>query len=187
MKLVTKETLKKWNACESGYKTFCRLLPDGAALQDAGKALITSDHADYANWLWGKAREDDDYVEQTVVTSGNYGTATAGDYGTATAGYNGTATAGYYGTATACDRGAATAGDYGTATACDRGAATAGDYGTATAGNYGTATAGDRGCIVIRNHKSPFQMICASVDGSKIKPNTPYKLDDYGNFVELTK
>ena len=131
MKLITKETLKKWNACESGYKTFRKLLPNGATLQDAGKALITSDHADYANWLWGNAKEDDDYVDQTVVASVNYGTATAGD--------------------------------------------------------YGTATAGDCGCIAIRNQNSPYQMVCASVDGDKVKPNTPYKLDDYGNFVEATQ
>ena len=190
--LITRETLRKWNACEAGYKRFCELLPYGASLQDASKALIDDCRADWADWLWFKCRNDSDYVDQTVVVSGDYGTATAGYHGTATAGDRGTARAGDRGTATAGDCGTATAVYYGTATAGYRGTATAGYHGTATAGDQGTATAGDHGtaragmngAIIIRNHKSPYQLICAQVDGEIIKANVFYKLNDNAQFVE---
>ena len=104
IKLITKETLKYWGACESGYKTFCRLLPDGATLKDASESLIRNGNCDYANWLWEKAKSDDEYTSQTIVTAGDRGTATAGDSGTATAGDRGTATAGDSGRATGGER-----------------------------------------------------------------------------------
>ena len=178
-KLITAETLRKWGACAEGFKRFCKLFTDGADLQTASKALIDDGHADWSNWLWIKCKNDDDYVEQTVIIVANRGTATAGDYGTATAGYRGTATAGDFGTATAGDRGTATAGYFGTATA--------GDFGSATAGYSGSATAGNYGVIVIRNHNAPYQLICAQVDGVTIKPDVFYKLNDNAQFVEVQK
>jgi hypothetical protein len=91
------------------------------------------------------------------------------------------------GTATAGDGGSATAGDYGTATAGDGGTATAGYRGTATAGYQGTATAGDKGLIMIRWF-DPDARRCRIHTGyigeNGLKPNTPYKLDDKGNFIE---
>ena len=114
------------------------------------------------------------------VQVGVLGTATAGDRGTATAGDRGTATAGYRGTATAGYSGTATAGDSGTATAGDSGTATAGDRGTATAGKYGCI------CILFYDAKvEAFRKRCAEVDGVIIKADTPYRLDDSGNFVEV--
>ena len=129
MKLITLDTLRKWNACPEGAKRFLELFPGGATLKDASEGLITDGNANYSNWLWEKSHHDDEYIEQTIVFAGYHGTAKAGDYGTATAGD--------YGSATAGDYGSATAGDYGTATAGYRGTATAGYRGTATAGEYG--------------------------------------------------
>ena len=122
-----------------------------------------------------------------TATAGYRGTATAGDGGTATAGDGATATAGDYGTATAGVRGTATAGDYGTATAGDYGTATAGDGGTATAGYRGTATAGDGGVLVIRYYdRSGRGRLCVGqVDGVTLRPDTPYRLDAAGEFVEV--
>ncbi len=139
--------------------------------------------------------------DEGTATAGDYGTATAGDKGSATAGDEGTATAGYKGTATAGDKGTATAGDEGTATAGDegtakagdygtakagyKGTATAGDYGTATAGDYGTAKAGYNGVIIIKHWNGEIYVPkVAIVRENGIKPNTPYKLDSEGNFVE---
>ena len=97
---------------------------------------------------------------------------------TATAGTRGTATAGDYGTATAGDSGTATAGDYGTATA--------GDYGTATAGDSGTATAGTRGILSIKWYDGDRDRIAIAYVGENgIKANTPYKLNEKGEFVEV--
>ena len=148
-----------------------------------------------------KATYPDAAVIGCTATAGDYGTATAGDKGTATAGYKGTATAGdygtstagYYGTAKAGDEGTATAGYGGTATAGNKGTAkagyygtaTAGDYGTATAGDEGTATAGDNGVIIIKHwNGEKYVPKIAIVGENGIKPNTLYKLDSEGNFIE---
>ena len=85
--------------------------------------------------------------------------------------------------------GTATAGDSGTATAGYRGTATAGDRGTATAGYSGTATAGYRGELRIKhwNVKAErYRTKVAWVGEGGIKANTPYRLDDNGNFFEVT-
>jgi hypothetical protein len=121
-----------------------------------------------------------------TATAGNYGTATAGEGGTATAGYRGTATAGNYGTATAGEGGTATAGYRGTATAGYRGTATAGNYGTATAGEGGTATAGEGGTLDVQWHDGKrYRRSVAYVGEGGIKPDTKYKLDAKGAFVEV--
>ena len=97
----------------------------------------------------------------------------------------GTATAGYKGTATAGDRGTATAGDEGTATAGCGGTATAGDRGTATAGDRGTATAGYWGTLVIRRWDGErYRTVVGYIGENGLEPNTPYKLDDKGEFVK---
>ena len=101
MKLITKETLEKWDACKDGYDKFNKLLPEGADLQTASKALIDAGRNDYSDWLWGACKKDKDYIDQTSVTAGDWGTASAGYGGTASAGYCGTASAGEYGTASA--------------------------------------------------------------------------------------
>jgi len=127
--------------------------------------------------------------DRGTATAGDSGTATAGDRGTATAGYRGTATAGDRGTATAGDSGTATAGYRGTATAGYRGTATAGDSGTATAGDRGTATAGDSGELRIKHWDDKaerYRTKVAWVGEDGIKANTPYRLDDNGNFFEVT-
>jgi hypothetical protein len=102
--------------------------------------------------------------------------------GTATAGYSGTATAGYRGTATAGYRGTATAGYSGTATA--------GDRGTATAGYRGTATAGVGGVISIlrwngKRYRSKIATIKDEDGDGDLMPNTKYRLNGEGEFVEV--
>jgi hypothetical protein len=214
MKKITKTTLKKWNACGEGYERFCELFPKGADLQTASKRFIEDSHPDWSNWLWVRCAgsDDDKYIQQCVVksgdrgtatagdegtaTAGDRGTATAGDRGTATAGYRGTATAGnrgtatagYEGTATAGDEGTATAGDEGTATAGDEGTATAGYRGTATAGNRGTATAGYEGIIILTywdNDDKKYKRKMSFVGEDGLELNTSYRLDENHNFVEV--
>jgi hypothetical protein len=172
MKKITKTTLKNWDACTDGYKRFCKLFPKGADLKTASGGLINDGHPDWANWLWSKCKQDEKYCDQTTATAGNWGTATAG--------YKGTATAGNWGTATAGDEGTATAGNWGTATA--------GDEGTATAGDEGTATAGDEGCISIlyfSPKKEKYLRKIGVIGENGLKPNTPYKLEENGKFVEV--
>ncbi len=121
-----------------------------------------------------------------TATAGDYGTATAGDWGTATAGYGGTATAGNGGTATAGNGGTATAGYGGTATAGNGGTATAGYRGTATAGYRGTATAGYGGTLIITWHDGARSRRAVGYIGEGgIKPDTPYRVNGRGEFVEV--
>ena len=146
-----------------------------------------------------------------AATAGYAGAATAGNRGAATAGNRGAATAGYAGAATAGNRGAATAGEYGAATAGEYGAATAGYAGAATAGEYGAATSkgksavGENGLAVARGNgvrvkggvnavlviaeenEDDFNLAAwkvGVVDGTTLKPDTWYKLEN-GEFVEV--
>jgi hypothetical protein len=124
--------------------------------------------------------------DKGTALAGYKGTATAGDYGTATAGDGGSVKAGHGGTATAGYRGTATAGDQGTASAGLGGSATAGTYGTASAGLNGTASAGFCGIIMIQRYSEFRKRIAIGYIGENgLKPNTPYNLDDEGNFVEV--
>jgi len=148
MKKITRKTLKKWGACENGYKYFIKTFPKGADLKTASEKLIEEEHISWSEWLWEKCSRDNEYINQTIIAVGDYGTAIAGDFGTARAGDRGTARAGDRGTAKAGDYGTAKAGYFGTARAGDRGTARAGDRGTAKAGDYGTAKAGDYGTAV---------------------------------------
>jgi len=120
-----------------------------------------------------------------LATNGAQGRAIVG--GTATAGYRGTATAGY--------RGTATAGNLGTATAGDPGTATAGDPRTPTAGNRRPAKGGKPGPPPAGEPRTPgpprvgaarYRLAVAHVGENGIKPNTPYRLTDKGEFREVT-
>ena len=101
-------------------------------------------------------------VHGSSVSTGNYGTSTSGNYGTSTS------------------------GDYGTSTSGFRGTSTSGDYGTSTSGYKGTSTSGYKGTLVIQWHDGKRYRLAVAYVGEKgIKPNTPYKLDNEGNFVEV--
>ena len=81
--------------------------------------------------------------------------------------------------------GTATAGDEGTATAGHNGTATAGDEGIATAGHNGTATAGAEGTVIIRYYEANrWRVKVGYIGESGLSPDTPYKLDNAGEFVK---
>ena len=120
------------------------------------------------------------------ATAGDRGAATAGDRGAATAGYGGAATAGYGGAATAGYRGAATAGDGGAATS--RGSSSSGENGLSVARGNDVRVRGGLGAVLVIVEENAGNYDIASwkaavVDGSRIKPDTWYKLVD-GEFTE---
>jgi hypothetical protein len=89
------------------------------------------------------------------------------------------------GTSTSGYKSTSTSGDYGTSTSGDYGTSTSGYRGTSTSGNRGTATSGNRGTLVIKHFDgSRYRLRVAYIGEDGIKPNTPYKLDSEGNFVE---
>jgi hypothetical protein len=119
-------------------------------------------------------------------TSGYRGTSTSGDYGTSTSEYRGTSTSGYRGTSTSGDYGTSTSEYRGTSTSGDYGTSTSGDYGTSTSGDGGTSTSGDGGAIVIRWHDGArWRLSVGYIGENGLKPNSPYKLDSEGAFVEV--
>lgn len=70
------------------------------------------------------------------------------------------------------------------------GTATAGDGGTATAGYCGTATAGYRGTLEIKWYDlaaNRYRKTVAYVGENGIKPNTPYRVNEKGEFYEAKK
>ena len=63
---------------------------------------------------------------------------------------------------------------------------TTGDGGTATSGYRGTSTSGYYGTLVIAWHDEWRRRIAVAYVGEAgIKADTPYRLDDGGNFVEV--
>jgi hypothetical protein len=90
----------------------------------------------------------------------------------------GTSTSGYGGTSISGDVGTSISGDVGTSTS--------GDGGTSTSGDRGTSTSGIGGAIVIRWHDGArWRLSVGYIGENGLKPNTPYKLDSEGAFVEV--
>jgi hypothetical protein len=107
--------------------------------------------------------------------------AIAGGRGVAWTEEFGRSEAGGGGVAITDDCGRATSGDFGVAVAGCRGEAKAGNCGVAFAKDDGMASAGDAGVLLIRWQS---EIKVARVGEGGIKPNTMYRLDDDGKFVE---
>ena len=117
-----------------------------------------------------------------------YGTSTSGYGGTSTSGDGGTSTSGDRGTSTSGDGGTSTSGDRGTSTSGDGGTSTSGDGGTSTSGDRGTSTSGDGGVLIITFYDQAqrrYRQRATEVDGETIKANTPYRLNEIGEFIEV--
>jgi hypothetical protein len=159
----------------------------GFALAHQGKAIVgecgvaaspfaevTAGERGYAVTVYGKR-----------ATAGDGGLATVNEFGEARAGSGGIAITDLGGTAVA--------GDHGLAIARWGSAAVAGDQGIAFAWNSGgydngTAQAGEGGALVIRwDDRGRDRLAVAHVGENGIKPNTPYRLDERGRFVECGK
>jgi len=111
--------------------------------------------------------------------SGKFGQSTSGEFGQSTSGDCGTSISGDYGTSISGICGYSISGDYGTSISKNRG--------TSQTGFYGIATSEEHGILIIHwwdtiNLKRKISIAYVGENG--IKPNTPYKLDKDGNFVE---
>ena len=60
---ITHEMLREKKPCQSGYKRFCELFPNGSEYQAALDGLIADDHIDWAEWLLNKFGKTDDVLE----------------------------------------------------------------------------------------------------------------------------
>jgi len=134
--------------------------------------------------------------EQGVAIS-KYGSVTTGVFGCAfttygheaKAGHGGVARTDEFGRSEVAGNGVATTDDFGTAICGQRGVSLAGANGTAIAGEVGVAyarqdgkvMAAERGVLLLVHHD---EIKIAKVGENGIKANTPYQLDDEGNFIE---
>ena len=109
--------------------------------------------------------------DRATVTGGDRATVTGGDEATVTGGYGATVTGGYGATVTGGNEATVTGGD---------GATVTGGYGaTVTGGNEATVTGG-------WYDGNRYRLAVAYVGENGIKPDTPYRVDDHGNFTEET-
>ncbi len=171
---ITKERLKAWEACASGYRWFLEKFHQGGEFAEVYAALQADKRYDDSGWLSDKVFAELDapcVVRQTVLISGadkakiEKSVADGGE--------------------------AATTGDWANAaTTGDRAnAATTGKHAVAAAlGIEAKAKASEGGAIVLvhRTDSGDLLQIRASKVGENgIKPNVWYSLDESGVFVEV--
>ena len=192
---ITKERVKAWDACASGYRWFLEKFPQGGMFGEVYNALRDDRRYEDSDWLINhvfaeldtgtKAVQlvsitgaDKAKIEQQVKDYGGKEgeVATTGDRANAatTGDRANAATTGYWANA-------ATTGNLANA-------ATTGEHAVAAAiGTEGKAKASVGGAIVLcyRNDNGHLIHIRASKVGENgIKPDVWYSLDDVGEFIE---
>ena len=192
---ITKERLREWSACTSGYGWFLEKFPQGGTFGEVYNALRDDRRYADSDWLinhvfaeldtGSKAAQlvlitgaDKAKIEQQAKECGGkeYAVATTGE------GANAATTGEGANAATTGDRAnAATTGDRANA-------ATTGEHAVAAAlGTEGKAKASVGGAIVLcyRNDNGHLIHIRASKVGENgIKPDVWYSLDEVGEFIE---
>ena len=78
-KIITHELLKSWGPCQSGYRRFCELFPDGADLKAAIDGLVKDDHDDWGFWLFTECRNRKLFADVTALGYGNSGDWNSGN------------------------------------------------------------------------------------------------------------
>ena len=135
----------------------------------------------------GGAHESVSVGYKASASAGNRGSASAGDLGSASAGDLGSASAGNGGSASAGDLGSASAGNGGSAVS--RGQSSSGANGVSVARGNGVRVRGGLGAVLVlcEEKYDDYEIHAwkaAVVDGEVIKPDTWYRLNDDGKFVE---
>jgi hypothetical protein len=121
------------------------------------------------------------------LTGGDGSTLTGGHCSTLTGGDGSTLTGGHRSTLTGGHRSTLTGGDGSTLTGGHRSTLTGGDGSTLTGGHRSTLTGGHRSTLCIWWHDGTRRRLAVAYVGEGgIKPDTPYRIDDSGNFVEAT-
>jgi len=77
--LITKELLKKWDACVDGFKRFNELFPSGASLPEAIEGLVLDGHDSWGKWLFDRCVRHSFYVDFTSRGYMNSGSRNSGD------------------------------------------------------------------------------------------------------------
>ena len=131
-------------------------------------------------------------TDHSTAFAGGYSVVELGDYAHCISDQESKATGHDNSTILTGRRGYATAGSRSTAISGDYGKATAGNNSIVIAGYWGTVSGGHNSVLVLGHSYTDTldgtdcrEPRVAIVGKNGIKPNTPYRLDDEGNFVEV--
>ncbi|WP_430488585.1 hypothetical protein ACQR7C_10795 [Salmonella enterica] len=212
--LITKEQLKKWHACTKDYYWFLNKFPQGGTYTDVHDALIADEHYDDARWLVDKMydtyldnpefiRAETDMTNKMVggLTSMEHpsdqaeGENISGDYARiGSSGYNAQigssgnyaqiGSSGYNAQIGSSGYNAqiGSSGNNARITATGNGSV------VACAGSVGRIVLGENGCASVPWHDGKrIRIAVAYVGENGIEANTPYYVDDEGQFIRLTE
>ena len=146
--LITKDRVKGWEACASGYRWFLEKFPESGECADVYKALIADKRGDDADWLIGKIGDELETVERVKLLTVIAGADAVAIAKAVSDGAN-AATTGYWANAATTGEGAnaATTGYRANAATTGEGAnaATTGNWANAATTGYraNAATTGD--------------------------------------------
>ncbi|EAA8933928.1 hypothetical protein EA033_23835 [Salmonella enterica] len=212
--LITKEQLKKWHACTEGYRWFLDKFPQGGTYTDVHDALIADEHYDDARWLVDKMY--DTYLDnpefiraETYMTNKMVGGLTSmehpsdqaegenisGDYAQigssgndaqigSSGNYARIGSSGNYARigSSGDDAQIGSSGNNARITATGNGSV------VACAGSVGRIVLGEGGCASVPWHDGTrIRIAVAYVGENGIEANTPYYVNNKGQFTRLTK
>ncbi|MDL4274389.1 hypothetical protein [Salmonella enterica] len=200
---ITKEQVKAWHACTDGFRWFLDKFPQGGAYADVHGALIADKRFDDARWLVDKMyRTHLDKAEfiqaETAATDKMIGELTSmehpsaqvegenssGDYARiGSSGYNARiGSSGYNAQIGSSGYNAriGSSGDYARITASGKGSV------VACAGSIERIVLGEGGCASVPWHDGKRTRIAVAYVGENgIEANTPYYVNDEGQFVKV--
>ncbi|EFR3588336.1 hypothetical protein H1370_003999 [Salmonella enterica] len=160
---ITKEQVKSWHACTDGFRWFLDKFPQGGAYADVHGALIADKRFDDARWLVDKMyRTHLDKAEfiqaETAATDKMVGELTSsGD-----------------------DARIGSSGDDARITASGKNSV------VACAGSIERIVLGENGCTSVPWHDGKrIRIAVAYVGENGIEANTPYYVNDEGQFVKV--
>ena len=191
---ITQELLRKWDACDEGFRYFTDHWPDGAEYATIQESLRKDDKKEWSAWLtnavWSAVSVEsfnmdamvrDEVAQALKITEGSPNSSSGNSSKAASSGNSSTA---------------ASSGDYSKAASSGNSstAASSGDYSKAAAngkntiamvaGLNGHAKAGENGCIALCWHDGKRNRIVTGYVGENIKADTLYCAKD-GKLVAV--
>ena len=191
---ITKEQVKAWHACTDGFRWFLDKFPQGGAYADVHGALIADKRFDDARWLVDKMYrthlDKPEFIQaETAATDKMVGELTSTEHpsdqveGENNSGYN--ARIGSSGDdaqigSSGYNAQIGSSGNYARITASGKGSV------VACAGSIERIVLGEGGCASVPWYDgSRTRIAVAYVGENGIEANTPYYVNDEGQFVKV--
>ncbi|EGO0113943.1 hypothetical protein IS426_001598 [Salmonella enterica] len=187
---ITKEQVKSWHACTDGFRWFLDKFPQGGAYADVHGALIADKRFDDARWLVDKMyRTHLDKAEfiqaETAATDKMVGelTSSGDDARIGSSGYNAQIGSSGYNAQIGSSGDDARIGSSGYNA---RITASGKNSVVACAGSIERIVLGENGCTSVPWHDGKrIRIAVAYVGENGIEANTPYYVNDEGQFVKV--